>query len=816
MAFGDVRLEALEDGFSAYLYVEGFSLGATYQFGLGSDNADTGSARLGIQITSFGYTGTTLGTRVRASYGKGTIRKPFPEEAQRDETIVGGELRTRIALSDPIFAKDKSGIGNSGTDPWAAAIAGLVVNTGGGGESSNATPSITVTNNSTLPYPKVGGRWAQPGFERWTADKLVEFVAYQPFARDGKPLACLAFDFTDGTNPTTQQLVTECNVSTQFTEAGNKVWVYSATIPNGGFTQGATITGRARCYPWIGDATSVLDTDVSADGVAAPSSQLTPLMGVCDKNDSLACYARITIGAVGGAVSNTKAGARSSPFPTLASALTALKAYNNTNNSDNTVNNCYVLCGDGNWTAAGTFAGLNTKTWCVIQADTEDGATRAGVVFNTATNQAFNGYLKYENVSFAGTGAGMFRGNVLTSQLWIDNVAYGHAAAAQWYSWLVGYMTRTVFTTGTQNILGSGSGSVAWALIRNNDLTGISAKQGCANCLLGNKNVTVTMALSGGTNGPQSENAFVGWNSAYSLGSTTQFIGTFITNDWTKPTVIIGNVAERIAGNTTPLCQLLADGTTTSIGNCFYLAHNTWVGARLNLNYLELGNYSPNRLNWYDQNNVLSDWNIKCDVFQNAARTVTDGLLVAGSNIVNSAAALWVAGDVGQNLSFDDNQVPNAITTITAQTAPNATMAAVSNVNASGVTLYIKNYGKNTNRRSNWAMVNGCNQKGLRTRVSNFPPDNWGINSKAGTVTFIDDRSFEGSNTGGGDYHGAVGSSILNVVPSGGALLPGDLDGRPISNTGTGSSGALQPPAPTPPSGSGILTGIASDILQAA
>ena len=716
MAFGDITLEILTDGFSAYLYTEGFSLGATYQFGLGTDNADTANARLGIQITSLGYTGVTLGTRVRASYGKGTIRKPTPNEAQRDEIIESGKLKTRIALSDPVFAKDKTGVGNSGTDPWAAAIAGLVVNTGGGGESSNATPSITVVNNSTLPYPKVGGRWAQPGFERWTADKLVEFVAYQPFAREGKPLACVAFDFTDGTNPTTQQVITECNVSTQFTEAGNKVWVYSATIPNGGFTQGATITGRARGYPWIGDATSVLDTDVSADGVAAPNGQLTPLMGLCDKNNTLACYARITIGAVGGTVSSTLAGARSTPFPTLATALTALKAYNNTTHGTNTLDNCYVYCGDGSWTAAGTFTGLNTKTWCIVQADTGDGATRAGVIFNTATNQAFNGWIKYENVSFAGTGSGMFRGNVTTGQLWIDNVAYGHAVAAQWYAWLCAYMTRTVFTAGTQNIRGSGSGAISWALIRNNDLTAISSKQATANCVLGNKNIVMTMALSGGTDGPQSQNAFVGWNSAYSLGTSVQFIGEFNVNDWTKTVIFVGNVAERLTNNTTPLCQLLADGTTTSIGNNFYLAHNSFIGARLNLNYLDNGSFAPNRFNWWDQYNALSDWNCKTDVFPTA----------------NSA------------------------------------------------------------RVSNWALMNGCGQIGLRVRVPGFPPNNYGINSKAGTITFVSDRSFEGTNAGGGDYHPATGSSLLNTVPINGAVLPGDLDGRPISNSGTGASGALQ------------------------
>jgi hypothetical protein len=477
----------------------------------------------------------------------------------------------------------------------------------------------------------------------------------------------------------------------------------------------------------------------------------------------------------------------------VALALTALKSYNNTTNGDNSLNNCYILMQNGTYTAAGTFTGSNTKTWCVIQSDLENGATKAGVNFATATNQAVNAYIKYQDVTFSGTGSGMFRGNVSTGQLWIDSCSYGHAVAAQWYAWNTAYMTGVTFTAGTQTITGSGSGAVGWGLIRQNDLTAITAKTATGNCLIGNKNCTVRLAVTGTpTDGPQSDGGFVGWNSTYAIASGTQFLFQVQTNDWTRGLAIVGNVAERITANTTPLCQFLADGTTTSVGNNIYIVHNTWIGARWNADYLELGNYSPNRLNWYDQYNVLSDWNCKTDVFSNAIRVVTDGVIVAGSNIVNSTAANFVAGDVGQNISFDDNQIPNAITTISAVSAPNATMAVNANENASGVTLYIKQYGKNVNRISNWSMVNGVGQRGLRTRISTFPPDKYGVNSKAGTFTFVDDKSYDASGAGGGDYHGASGSSILNVVPAGGALLPGDLDGRPIDNTGTGAAGALQ------------------------
>ena len=816
-ATGDIlSVTVRADGFSVDVVVEGFTTGASYDFGLGADNTLTGTEKLRLTATSLGYDATGAATTVpRDLVLKGTVRKATPNEGQVDETG-GGNLTFRAGLNFPIFAKDKSGGGNSGTDVTAVALAGLVVNAGGGSQSSNARSSFTVTNNSTLPYPKVVGRWAQPSFERWTGAKLVEMVCYHPFARNNKPVACVAFDCTDGSNPITQQIATSCTASTQWTGVGNTVWTYGTTIPVSGFTQGATLTGRFRAYPWVGDSTSILDTDTSADGIAAPSAALTPLMGFCDKNDSLACYA--SVNGVGGspAVSATKAGARAAPYSTLALALTALKTYNNSTNSDNSLNNCYVLMQDGSYSAAGTFTGSNTKTWCVVAADLENGATQSGVNFSTATNQAFNGYIKYQDVTFSGVGSGMHRGNITTGCLWLDSCTYSHAVAAQWYSWNTAFLTGTTFTAGTQNILGSGSGGVGWGLVRQNDLTAITAKQACANCCIGNKNILPTFAIAGGTNGPQSDGGFVGWNSTYAIASTTQWLFEVATGNWTKGIAVVGNVAERIGGNTSVLCQFIADNTTTSVANNVYFAHNTLVGARWNLNYLELGNYSPNRFNWYDQYNVLVDWNCKTDKFSNAVRTVTDGILVNGSTTVSSATAAFVAGDVAQNISFNDNQIANAITTIASQTGTAAVMNTASLVDATGVTLYIRSFGKNRNRVSNWATVNGCGQIGMRSRIATFPPENYGINSKIGTINFVDDKSYisiGNTGAGGGDYHGATGSSILSTVPSGGALLPGDLDGRAISNTGSGASGALQLQSSNESALQTILRLIGSDIL---
>lgn len=798
MAFGDVSLTVNPDGWSGYLEVEGFSVGATYNFGLGVNNADLANARLTLTVTSLGFTGTTPTTRQRFSHGKSTVRLPWPNNASRDESLVGGKLRTRIGFSMPIFAKDKAGGGNSGVDIVATALTGLVINTAGGGQSSNSAASFTVINNSTLPYPRVVGRWAQPGFERWTGDKLVEFVCFHPFGMNGSPVACVAFDCTDGTNSAAQQLSTQMLASSAFPGEANTVWTYSATIPVSALNDASIVTTRARCYPWIGDSTSVLDTDVSANGVAAPYATLTPLMGYLDKGGTKVVYVAVnpaTSGTTGTPqASNNPAVARANRYASVATALTAAKAFNNANNGFNTTDNVVLLMQAGNHTAAGTFLGNNTRSWTIIKADTGNGATKAGVVFDTALNQVFTGYLKYEEVSFAATGSAMFRGSATLSQLWLDNTAFGNTAASSWTAWLVAYATRNVFTAGSQNFTGLTSNPVAWALVRGNDCSALTAKTAHSHCMLGNRNVTVNLVPASSSTGPQGNNSVVGWNSCPSLPDPSYFVLDNIVDSSTRGIAFFGNFAERIGGPSAANCRFIADSATNISAIEFYFAHNTIVGARFNSNYLEVGNYNNDRYNWFDLFNFFHEIDIKSDVFQSANRIVTDGVITSGSNIVTSATGNFTAADVGQNISFE--QLPNGIATIVSITSgTEVVISANATASATGVTLFVRSYGRNGSRVSNWGWLYGCGVIGTRSRENNFDRESQGINTSIGTVTVVDNRAYVGpgnTGTGNGDYHPATGSTLLNCVPAGGAVIPGDLTGRKIPNNGTGAAGAFQ------------------------
>ncbi len=818
MALGDIlSVTVRSDGWSADVVVEGFTTGATYAFGLGTNNADLANAKVVMTVVSLGYDSTGTATTIsRTVYGTWAVRKPYPLEASKDETAGGGNMTWRMALSMPVYAKDKSGGGNSGTDPVVNFLSGVVVNTGGGSQSSNAVTGLTVTNNSTLAYPKVHGRWAWPGFERWTGATLVEMVAFHPFGRNGNPVACVKFDCDDTSgNSAAQQTASAMTATTRSGDA-QRLGVYAATIPVTALTQGNVLTTRFRAYPWVGDSASVCDSATSADGVAAPSEDLTPLMALLDKNDTLACYA--SVDGVGGspAVAATAASARTTPYATLAAAFTALKTYNNTNNSDNSLNNCIILMQNGSYTGPGTFTGSNTRSWCIVQADLANGATEAGVIFNTATNQVFNGYIQMKDVTVSGSGAGAFRGNTTTGQLWLNSCTLAQTSTSAWYAWRCEFATQNTVTAASTIGFGPFAANKGpFALVRGNNASGVTnGMQATAYCVIGNTRVRPEAQETGNASGNNiSDNVIIGWNQGFSLNTARWLQDGWRGTSITKGISMFGNVAERITDNVSPFVQITADATLAtaqsppSVVNV-YLAHNTFVGQRENLNYLEGGATTNTRVNWFDLYNLFRDFNCKSDVFSNAVRTVTDGITVSGSTTVTSATAAFVAGDVGQNISLDG--IPNGITTISSRTTTTAVMAVAATVSASNVTLWIRNFGKSGVRVGNWAFLFGCGVRGSRYELSGFPRDFAGINVAvvgSGNMGYIDNESVSGGGAGNGNYQLDGTSPARNLVPAGEALLPFDITGTAFGNAGDGSAGALQRSADLPTYNPGLQSG---------
>jgi hypothetical protein len=125
---GVLSVEISPDGWYADLSFEGQSTGGTYDLGLGANgDPDTGTPKLVLTVTSMGFDDTGAPTTVeRTVYGTKFVRKPYPNQAQAQETVFGtADVTVRVALSDYVYAKDKAGAGNSGIDVVVSVLAGL-------------------------------------------------------------------------------------------------------------------------------------------------------------------------------------------------------------------------------------------------------------------------------------------------------------------------------------------------------------------------------------------------------------------------------------------------------------------------------------------------------------------------------------------------------------------------------------------------------------------------------------------------------------------------------------------------------------------
>ena len=153
MAVGDILGVTISpEGWYAGVEVEGLGVGGTYDMGIDELNS-LADPKIVFTVTSLGYDqfgGPT--TKVRTVYGMKQLRKPYPNQSQNDEIVVGGNVIINIALSDYVFAKDKSSVDNSGVYVVAEVKSGLYRQ---GGVPSNGMSSIVVINNSTDNYYKV-------------------------------------------------------------------------------------------------------------------------------------------------------------------------------------------------------------------------------------------------------------------------------------------------------------------------------------------------------------------------------------------------------------------------------------------------------------------------------------------------------------------------------------------------------------------------------------------------------------------------------------------------------------------------------------
>ena len=623
-ANGDITaVRILDNGWMAEIDIQGFKTNGSYNFGLGTNN-DPSNATVVFTVTSEGYNSSgNLGILNRTVYGTYWIRKAYPNDALKDESNNTENVTLKIALSDFIYADDKQGgVGTSGRNASVSIASRFYYDnaTGGSNNYSLEISNFSVLSNSSLSYPKVIGRWAWPGFERLTSDFLVEAVAFQKFARNGKPVAAVLFTANDRSNNSVSSWVTNMNISTR--RDINNIQVYATTIDIDSLNQGEIIDVNFVAYPWVGDASSILNSTVGADGVTQPDERLGPLHELNDKTGAYGIGYSLVSNNTGndttGTVYPNQSSAESgNAYATIEKAAEGLKTYHNSNYGRNTAAGGIILLAEGNHVFPGTTPanlGSFNDTWMIIKPASS--ATKANTFIRGGTNVQFQATrLKIEGLTFSNTtGVNTLRGRTASDVLWLNNNTISLTQTAPFYSFQNAYATQNDITALSGGFQNFGATKMPYALIRGNNVSR-TLIPGDLYAILGNKNIQAEFNDYNDVAGHKlSNNSVYAFNSAYNITSPLSgSTGIALYSNTTEGIAIIQNVAEK-TNSVQPIFQIAADNSENNTNNVL-LWHNTFVGERTNLGYNTIGNLSALRTNWGNKFNIFQEWNNKADTF---------------------------------------------------------------------------------------------------------------------------------------------------------------------------------------------------------
>jgi hypothetical protein len=102
---------------------------------------------------------------------------------------------------------------------------------------------------------------------------------------------------------------------------------------------------------------------------------------------------------------------------------------------------------------------------------------------------------------------------------------------------------------------------------------------------------------------------------------------------------------------------------------------------------------------------------------------------------------------------------------------------------------------QNANRIGSWPVGYGVGFYGNRYEISGFPGEFGGLDFALvgnDAMGYVNDQSYTGGGAGNGNYHPAAGSALLDRVAAGWRVIPWDLYGTAIADDGTGDGGAVQ------------------------
>jgi hypothetical protein len=762
-------------GWVAEIDVDNLSTGGTYALGIGANNSPA-SAKIVCTVTGDGYNTSAAfqdNTATRTVYGTHQLRNvynaaysaPYPS----DETLVSTTLTLRVALSDVLYSGET-----------ASCDVGAAIYTQGG-TPTNAATGVTATNSSTLTYAQARAiaAWSYPGWQRITSNTLtLRAVGFQRHAKDKRPLAAMKFTCSDaGAAHTATATVNDMTIDAAMPDAGGKVQEYIGNLDVTGFTQGSLVTCNFAAYPWVGDSTAVMDT---SDGVnTMPTPLYAPQYYIMDAAGTYGTSAAVVDAATGNdttcvAVSeatfnadpNSNA-ANSAPCATVKEAALKIRARNvlDTTHSD-VSGSIYMKAGTYQYTGKTNSVTASSGTnydsvWVTIQPF--PGVARSAVIFdnytasgNRAGASTVMQRIKGVTINFA-TGTPSVSGG---KYVWFDGChltqTAGTALTVGTSGGVAYYTHNTIGVGGVVGAFTTASSSVYPTLIRGNDASQLT---NTVNYFTAIGNLRAFPA-SGVTAGLWQSNAST-VNATAPIFAYNMFVNSRITTGLTV--AMLGSITDPIGGafvQNVVTHALSSSGGLVNIGgasgttNNLLAWHNIFLGERIFFAYNDSGSSFWLRTLWSERGQVYDCKGIKSDTFitRNAARVGNWGPYYGVGAASNMYAVTATSGTpVGAHEFHPEfgglySEMPPVAASIDLQASTEPPVAQTGDFNA------------------------------------------------ASYLAFVDRQAWDGASagTGNGDYHLASSSPLINMVPSGGAVLPYDMAGVARKNDGTGAAGAYE------------------------
>lgn len=596
-AVGDTTISIADNGWQAWLWIEGGATNGTYAFDFANATNNTlgGSEKLILRVTSPGYNAAGSTTTVsRVIYGTRRVRFPYPDNAFPDTEVVGGAVRVKVSLSDFVYGSD--------TPITADLEQGLYTF---GGTPNNAGTGIAVTNSSTQPYPKVIANWTWPGWNQVGSTMRLRAVGFNAYARDGKPLAAMKFFAKDESGDIVSDTQTAMRVD--YTLADNAHGLRFGEYYTDLDISSLTHTDQIRCdfaaYPWVGDSTAVFDTrnDTYSQPTYLPAS-ITNLYVTTN-------YSAIAVVDLAGNDTNGKAtnitdyAAVNSAhyFATINGAMAAIKGTNNTLFGHNDCGGAkvYVRTGIIQWLGASASTSGTPECWAEVieyPGDTVSltGDTGAADISDRVKVQGIEIAHASTTIPFSGIEA-----------LWFDQCNFNSSGSGPIQSCNVVYVTHSTVPQYAAGLKPFSTGNNAFpSILRGCDLSGLNS-QGIWFTWVGNirtnqNGTSFDLDSDKSTWGVPTPAYKILYNNY--IGRVTnvlisadyhQTFGSFVGDS------IVQNVFEHNAAGS---FGLSASSTLNSTN--VLLFHNNWDGARSQYFYNETGSTGAVKNLTFGKNNI--------------------------------------------------------------------------------------------------------------------------------------------------------------------------------------------------------------------